>query len=161
LLGFREAVAYDQRGLYGRAHTRLVGQAPVSSLELFLKDLRRQPAGWFESRFVLDKLPAPIRDVNPIHLVEVLNDPEPIAAMTDALPPGVSVARVGDFFELQTDAPTSKVSPDLWALMQDAEKKDEFVRVQVLFSGEPTADDIRRDLGNALPNFQLEGQLGN
>jgi len=161
LIGFREATAYDNRGYSGRPYTRLVGQVTMSTLEILLKDLRTQPSGWFEPRFVLDKLPAPLRDVNPIQLTEVLNDPEPIAAVKDLLPPGVVLARIGDFDEVQADSPASKVSPDLWELMQDAARKDEFVRVQVLFVGEPTVDDIHRDLGNAVPAFQLEGQLGN
>ncbi len=161
LLGFREASGYDNRGVSGRPYTRLVGQVPVKTLELLLKDLRTQPAGWFESRFVLEKLPAPLRDVNPIHLVEVLNDPEPLEPVKDAIPPGVMLSRVGDFWSVKTDPPASKISPDLWDVMQDAAKKNEFVTVQVLFAGEPTVDEIRRDLGDGVPTFQLEGQLGN
>jgi hypothetical protein len=161
LVGFREAAGYDHRGYYGRAYTRLVGQVPVNALELLLKDLRMQPAGWFESRFVLDKLPAPIRDVNPVHVVEVLSDSEPVPAVKDLIPPGVVLSRLGDFAEVRVDSPSSKVSPDLWDVMLDAAKKSEFVRVQVLFAGEPTVDDIRRELGNGVPTFQIEGQLGN
>ncbi|MEI7685924.1 MAG: hypothetical protein WCL32_12930 [Planctomycetota bacterium] len=161
LFSFREATGYDHRGYTGRPYTRLEGQVPAGALDILLKDLRTQPAGWFESRFVFNKLPTPLRNVNPIHIAEVLEDPESIEFVKDAIPPGVALTRVGNFADIKTDSPSSKVSPDLWDAMQDAEKKDELVRVQILFSGEPTSDDIRRELGNAVPTFQLEGLLGN
>lgn len=160
LLNFREAAAYDHRGFYGRPYTRIVGQVTAATLETLLKDLRTQPAGWFESRLTPDKLPAPIRDVNPVHMVEVMNDPEDLIPFKDSLPPGVALQRLGDFAEVKTDTPASKVSADLWDAMIDNTKKDEFVRVQILFVGDPSADEVRKTLAG-IPTFQLEGFLGN
>lgn len=161
LLNFREATGYDHRGVTGRPFTRIEGQIPAGALSTLLKDLRTQPAGWFESRFVFDKLPTPLRNVNPIPIVEVLDDPEALEFVRDPVPPGVALSRIGNFSEVRVDAPTSKVSSDLWDAMQDMGRANEVVRVQVLYSGEPTVDDIRRELGNLVPSFQIEGLLGN
>lgn len=161
LFSFREAAAYDTRGYTGRPYTRMEGQVPAAALPILLKDLRTQPAGWFESRFVFEKLPTPLRNVNPVHVVQVLDDPEPIEFVKDAIPPGVTLARLGNFSEVKVNPPSSKVSPDLWEPMQDDAKKDELVRVQILFAGEPFSDELRRDLGNSVPLFQIEGILGN
>ena len=146
LLGFREATGYDHVGREGRPFTRIVGQIPFRNLELLLKDLRLQPAGWFDSAFVFERLPTPLRDVNPVHVVEVLPDPQPMEEVKE------SGAREPAYLE--------RIALDLFELVQDKEKKDQLVRVQVLFSGEPTIDEIRRDLGQT-PTFQLEGYLGN
>src|SRR5262249_19214365 len=66
-----------------------------------------------------------------------------------------------DFSEVRVDSPASKVSPDLWEAMQDAAKKDDWMRVQVIFTGDPNADEIRRLIGNSAPAFQIDGILGN
>src|SRR6516165_6517301 len=50
LLGFKEATAYDHRGLSGKPFTRLLGSIPAGRLETLLKDLRVQPEGWFAPR---------------------------------------------------------------------------------------------------------------
>lgn len=160
LFSFREATGYDHRGYTGRPYTRLEGQLPMSTFDVLLKDLRTQPAGWFESRFVLQKLPTPLRNVNPVHVVEVLDDPEPVEIVKDAIPPGVTLERLGRFAEVKVDSPSSKVSPDLWDAMQDIAKKDEPVRVQVIFVGDLPSDEIRRDLGNGAPLFHIDGILG-
>jgi hypothetical protein len=161
LIGFREATGYDTRGLSGRPYTRLEGAVPVGTLEVLLKDLRTQLGGWFQPRFVIDELPYPLRDWNPVRLVEILDDPQPLENVKEAIPPGVSLSRLGNFSEVRVDAPTSKVSPDLWADMQDAAKKDAIVRVQVILVGSPAADDVKRMLGNAAPTFEIDGILGN
>src|ERR1700730_17499184 len=79
LLGFKEAAAYDHRGLGGKPFTRLVGTIPAGRLESLLKDLRGQPEGWFAPRLALADLPAPLRNVNPILITEVLADFQPAA----------------------------------------------------------------------------------
>ncbi len=56
---FREAVGYDQRGYSGRPFTRLTGTIPQGRLEVLLKDLRGQPAGWFAAHPAGQRAPAP------------------------------------------------------------------------------------------------------
>ncbi|HEX3315133.1 MAG TPA: hypothetical protein VHR72_09605, partial [Gemmataceae bacterium] len=145
LLGFREGVGYDSRGRAGRQYSRLVGQIPGKNLDLLLKDLRLQPAGWFDSYFVFDKLPTPLRDVNPVHVVEVIPEPQPMDDLKEAAP--------------RSPAYLEKIAGDLWDVSQ--QKKDELVRVQILFSGEPPADVMRREISQVAATFQFEGLLGN
>jgi hypothetical protein len=145
VLGYREGVGYNDRGRAGRAHSRMVGQIPGKNLELLLKDLRLQPAGWFDSYLVFDKLPTPLRDVNPVHVVEVIPEPQPMDELKEP------AARAPAYLE--------KISGELWEISQA--KKDDLVRVQILFSGEPPADVMRREIGQAAPTFQFEGLLGN
>ena len=70
---------YDHHGYTGQPFARLTGTIPASRLETLLKDLRAQPAGWFASRVPPQDEPAPMRNVIPIRIIEVLNDTEPIA----------------------------------------------------------------------------------
>ena len=123
----------------------MVGQIPGKSLDLLLKDLRLQPAGWFDSYLVFDKLPMPLREVNPVHVVEVIPEPQPMDDLKELAP------RVPAYLE--------KIAGDLWELSQT--KKDDLLRVQIVFSGEPPADVMRREIGQATPTFQFEGLLGN
>ena len=145
LLGFREGVGYDDRGRAGRQHSRLVGQIPGKNLELLLKDLRLQPAGWFDSNLVFDKLPTPLRDVNPAQVVEVIPEPQPMDDLKEPAP--------------RSPVYLEKIAGDLWDLSQT--RKDDLLRVQIVFSGEPPVDVMRREIGQVAATFQFEGVLGN
>ena len=70
-LGFREAVAYDNR-----AHTRLAGTIPAGELETLLKDLRWEPSGWLTPAVAPSDLPVPLRLVSPVVVIEVVSEPE-------------------------------------------------------------------------------------
>ena len=72
-------------------------------------------------------MPSPLRNVNPIQIVEVLADPDPIAEV--ALPQ----PRTPEYLE--------KISPDLWALINAKGQEDEPVRVELIFAGSLAADD--------------------
>jgi hypothetical protein len=147
-LGFREATGYDNRGYTGRPWTRLVGAVPTRHLETLLKDLRRQPAGWFGPILDPNDLPIPLRSVTPIKVIEVLPDPDPIQDADDPMP------RPAEYLE--------KISADLWALLPKAEdKKSVLATVQVLFAGQPEPDVMRRIIQDAVPGAFVEGQLGN
>ena len=125
MLGFREAPAYDHHGYSGRPFTRISGTIPQGRLETLLKDLRGQPAGWFAPRIAPSDLPAPLRNLSPILIVEVMSDNEPIADIM------VPAPRVPDFLE--------KITPELWTLLES--KKDEPIRVELLFAGTLSAED--------------------
>jgi hypothetical protein len=145
-LQFREAPAYDHRGYSGRPFTRISGTIPQGRLEVLLKDLRGQPAGWFAPRIAPANLPAPLRNLSPISIVEVLADTEPIADVM------VPAPREPEFLE--------KITPDLWALLEA--KNDEPIRVELLFAGELPVEDLswRDMLREAAPGIFIEGHLG-
>ncbi len=143
---FREAVGYDHRGYSGRPFTRLTGTIPQGRLEVLLKDLRGQPAGWFASRIPPDNVPPPLRNVNPIRVVEVLADSEPIADIAAAQP------RVPEYLE--------KISPDLWALINEAGADNEPVRIEIIFAGTLNDSAWRSALAERAPGLFVEGQLG-
>jgi hypothetical protein len=145
---FREAYGYDHHGYSRRPFTRLVGAIPRGRLEVLLKDLRGQPAGWFAPRIAPQDVPLPLRNVNPIQIVEIMTDTEPIAEVAVPLP------RSPDFLE--------KISPDLWALVEAKGPEDETVHVELVFAGTLAADDPswRTILQEAVPTIFVEGQLG-
>jgi hypothetical protein len=145
-LGFREAIGYDHHGYTGRPFTRLVGTIPAGSVELLLKDLRKQPAGWFAPIIARGDLPAPLRNVSPILVTEVIPAIQPL--VEPPLPP----ARGKEYLD--------KISPDLWAL---ANAKDgTVVRLEVILAYVPESDESgwRRRLAAAAPSFIVEGHLG-
>jgi hypothetical protein len=148
ILGFREAPAYDHQGYSRRPFTRLAGTIPQGRLEVLLKDLRGQPAGWFASRIPPGDLPSPLRSVNPIRIVEVLPDPEPIAAVAVPQP------RIPTYLE--------KISPDLWALVSDKGSGNEPARIELIFTGTLVPEDQswRQVLQVAAPGIFVEGRLG-
>lgn len=109
-LGFREAVGYDRRGY------RIVrGDVPSGNLFRLLKDLRREPAGWFLADTPPDQLRAPIRDLLPVRWVEVIPD----ADLAPAEPPALPSNRL-------------RMTPDLRAVMDDAANANRPLRVEVL-----------------------------
>jgi hypothetical protein len=147
-LNFREASGYDHHGYTHRPFTRLLGTIPQGRLQVLLKDLRGQPAGWFAPRIAPQDLPSPLRNVNPIQIVEVLADDLPIARVDP--PP----ARMPAYLD--------KISPDLWALLGDKAPDNQTLRVELVFAGTPAAEDQgwRRLLEVAAPGIFVEGQLG-
>lgn len=144
--GFREATAYDSRGYTGRPLTRLVGTFPVNNLDYLLKDIRRLPGGWLGPQILPADLPLPLRNFNPIRIVEVLPDDQ---ALVEPLPP-----------EPREGVAEEKISSELWKKLADKDAKDP-IRVQAVFAGSPTPEDMRLLLANAAPGFIPEGHLGN
>ena len=149
LMGFKEAAAYDHRGITGKPFTRLVGAIPAGRLEGLLKDLRGQPEGWFAPRLPMADLPTPLRNVNPILVTEVLADYQR-ASEPPALPP-------------RANADLDKLTPDLLALVGAKGQEETVVRIQVLLDHVPGLEDTRwrQRLQQAAPKFFIEGRLGN
>ncbi len=144
---FREAVGYDHRGYMQKPFTRLMGTIPIGRMEILLKDLRGQPAGWFAPRLVAEDIPTPLRNVSPIRVIEVLADPEPILDEPPPLP------RSPEYLE--------KITPDLWALVEAKGQENQIIRVQLIFVGALAAEDTgwRAALQEASPGIFIEGQL--
>lgn len=147
-IGFFEAVGYDHHGLSGQSFTRLLGAIPAGWLDALLKDVRGHPAGWFGPRIAREDLPMPLRGVNPIRIIEVLPDLEPLPALAFPGP------RPREFLE--------KISPDLWALAEEKGKEDHRVRIDILLAGEPGMDNavIRDRIRDLAPGIFIEGQTG-
>jgi hypothetical protein len=144
--GFREATAYDSRGYTGRPLTRLVGTFPVNNLDFLLKDIRRLPGGWLGPQILPADLPLPLRNYNPIRIVEVLPDDQ---ALVEPLPP-----------EAREGIAEEKISDELWKKLADKDAKDP-IRVQAVFAGSPTAEEMRAALAGVSSGFVPEGHLGN
>ncbi len=147
-LGFKEPVGYDHRGYTGRPYTRIVGAIPAGKFDLLNRDLRYHPAGWFGPIIPRDELPAPLRDINPIQVIEVLPDTQAIKELPEVGP------RSPVFLE--------KISPDLWELVKGKDVPSTSIRVQVSFAGHADRDDRvwKMLLREVAPGFFLEGQLG-
>ena len=145
-LGFREAVGYDHHGYTGRPYTRLVGTVPAGQLFTLLKDLRRQPAGWLAPRIAQPDLPAPLRNVNPLIIAEVIPGYQPLSEPARPAPRGK------DYLD--------KISADLWALV--SKKEPAVTPVQVVLSSTPREFDTdwRRRLLETAPSLFIEGRLG-
>ncbi len=145
--GFRAAVGYDHRGYAGRRFTRVVGTIPTGSLRSLLKDLRRQPTGWLAPLMDERDLPAPLADVNPILITEVL--PSATVPLPKPGPPPRPTRNL------------EKIGADLWALVQAKDLQDERVRVEVFLSYRPDGDNSwRRRFDRVAPRFFVEGQVG-
>jgi hypothetical protein len=141
LLDFREALGYDTLG-----HTLIRGYLPAKNVERLLYDLRYEPTGWFLPAVPLEKLPAPLRDRNPIQWAEVLPNverPEPYA------PPPVLPLQL-------------KYSPDLRALMLNPEMQNRPLRVEVLWDHNLTDREAIRGLVlGQYAGASLDGVIGN
>lgn len=150
-LGFREAVAYDDRGYFGRPHSRLVGTIPAGQLDNMPKDLRGQPGGWLAPALALGDLPTPLRNTSPILITEVLSD----WAATGPLKKPLALP-------VRDPAHLTKLSDELWELSQQKEKHGEIVRLQVILAAAPPANDKswQEMLSEAAPGFLVEGQEG-
>lgn len=146
--GVRELVGYDHRGYTGRPFSRIVGAVAVGQLELLLKDLRRLPAGWFATDLESTELPAPLRDVSPILVTEVLDAEPLVEAAVDI--------RETEFLE--------KITPQLWKLLpaKKAGGTTTLQRVEVILAATPRPGDKlwRQHLERAAPSFFIEGELG-
>ncbi len=147
-LGFKEPVGYDHRGYTRRPQTRIVGTIPRAKLDILQRDLRNHPAGWLGPIIPRNEIPTPLRDVNPVSVIEVLPDTEAIKEIADAEPRGE------EYFD--------KISPELWDFAKEKDIKPGRIRVQVGFVGNATTDDIawKRTLQELTPGFFVEGQLG-
>ncbi|MFO0864396.1 MAG: hypothetical protein U0744_07020 [Gemmataceae bacterium] len=144
--GFREATAYDSRGYTGRPLTRLVGTFPVNNLDYLLKDIRRLPGGWLGPQILPADLPLPLRNYNPIRIIEVLPDDQ---ALVEPLPP-----------EPREGVAEEKISGELWKKLADKDAKEP-IRIQAVFAGFPTAEEMRAMLAGAATGFVPEGNVGN
>jgi hypothetical protein len=147
-LGFKEAVAYDHRGYTRRPQTRVVGTIPKDRLEILLRDLRNHPAGWLGPILPRVEIPTPLGDVNPVRVIEVLPDTEPIKDIPDP--------------ESRGNEAFNKISAEVWELVKDKEVKEGHLRIQAVLNGKVAQDDraARSILRDAAPDFFIDGQLG-
>lgn len=117
-MGFREAVGYDHRG-----YTMVRGDIPYGNLGRLVKDLRREPAGWFLPDSPPELLPVPIRNLLPVRWVEVVPDAD--FTFLQAMPP----------------APGRAIfTPDLRAVLDDPTAKGKPLRVEIVL--DRPADDV-------------------
>jgi hypothetical protein len=144
VIGFREALGYDNRG-----HTRLVGTMPAGRVSLLLEDLRWQGSGWLAPQIPAYQLPEPLRSTWPLFATEYLPQPEGVPLARE-LPPAPPLPAAGD--------PTAKISPDLRAL-KDGKTP---VRLEVILATLALADEEgwRRALSGAAPGLAIEGHAG-
>ncbi|MCZ2343778.1 MAG: hypothetical protein LC104_18575 [Bacteroidales bacterium] len=140
LLGFTEGISYDHLG-----YTLMRGTLPAGNLFKLLRDLRGQPSGWFLTEVPPRYLPAPLRNIVPIKLVEVL--PEPMEAVPAFQPPA---------------KPTGKLTEDLQAVVSDPARQTEPLRVEAVLETVPVgaARDVRFVLQNQVSGATLEGIIG-
>lgn len=137
-IGFVEKVGYDHQG-----NVRLLGTVPSGEVESLLRDLRDLPAGWLAPDVPRADLPEPIRDMNPIRIVEVLRDPDGAAAKPDAAQP------------VATDSTLEKLPLDL----RDAEP-NEVLRLDAILSRTPASGDPSWRALFEKPGVTIEGRLG-
>ncbi|MCS6866565.1 MAG: hypothetical protein RMJ56_00590 [Gemmataceae bacterium] len=141
MLDFHEALGYDTQ-----QHTLIRGYLPAQYLERLLNDLRYEPSGWFLPAIPVEKLPAPLRDRNPIQWAEIvpnLQRPERYNP-----PPLVPIQL--------------KYSPDLRAMMLDPNSQNRPLRVEVVWDENITDREALR--GVVLGQYagaSLDGVIGN
>ena len=149
LLGFREWVAYDNRG-----YSILRGTIPADSLPLLLKDLRTEPSGWLLPETPPEELPAPLRQVWPIRVVEVQPVPEgapapaPPAQVAPPVPPDRPLLR--------------KLTPALRTVLANEAARGRPLRVQILFAREPGPEERLWStlIQGVSPGTRIEGRVG-
>ncbi len=148
-LGFKEPVGYDHRGYSRKPYTRIVGTIPKGKLDILNRDLRNHPAGWLGPIIPRNEIPVPLRDINPVQVIEVLPDGEAVKEIAELEP------RVPEHLE--------KVSADLWELVKGEKTSAEKVRVQIGFVGDIGERERTWKvlLDEVTPGFFVEGQLGN
>lgn len=144
-IGFKEPVAYDHRGYTRKPYTRIVGTIPSGKLDVLNRDLRNHPAGWVGPIIPRSEFPVPLRDINPVQIVEVLPDGEAIKDLPEQEP------RVPDTME--------KIGADLWELVKGKDVPTHRIRVQVGFVGEQ-ATPWQSVLEDTAPGIFIEGQFG-
>ena len=146
-LGFKEPAGYDHRGPTRRPYTRIVGTIPGGKLDLLNRDLRKQPAGWLGPIIKPNEIPSPLRDLNPVQLIEVLPDG---AAVKDLPEP-----------EFRGVEENEKISADLWALVRNKDVPATQVRVQIGFVvGTDQDREWKTILRESTPGFFIEGKNG-
>jgi hypothetical protein len=147
-LGFKEPIGYDHRGISGRPYTRMVGTIPKAKLDLLQRDLRSHPAGWIGPVIPYDEIPSPLREVNPVRVIEILPDTQAIKQLAEP------EMRFPDYLD--------KISADLWELVKDKDVTATSIRIQVGFAGAIMPEDTswKLMLREATPGFFIEGQLG-
>jgi hypothetical protein len=142
-LGFREAIAYDNRG-----HTRLVGWIPRAELETLLSDLRWEGSGLLAPAVPVSQLPTPLRNASPILVTEVLPAPNNAAPNAAAVP---EAPKEGD----------QKISREFRDLA-GREGGARAVRMEVILSSTPRAWEAtwQSDLDRLVPGVVIEGRAG-
>ncbi|MFO0935586.1 MAG: hypothetical protein U0798_03605 [Gemmataceae bacterium] len=113
-LGFQENPSYDHQKF-----SRVRGSIPASALASLHKDLRGLPSGWFVPVDSRSELPLPIRNVNPLRIVEVL------ANAPDATP------------TIPADTSKGKLAAEVVALTTDPARKDQPAIVEMLMNEMP------------------------
>ncbi len=138
-LGFHEAVGYDPAG-----YTLLRGAVPAGNLSSLLKDVRRQPTGWFLPATAPADLPPPLSGVMPVRVVEVLPD---LPADAVPLPPS-------------SDAP-AKLTPAVDAVLADMVRANQPLRAEAVLDFPPEVGwpDLRSRL-RVLDGITVEGLVG-
>lgn len=121
-LGFRELVGYDPQRF-----TAVRGDLPAGNLFRLLKDLRNEPSGWFAPDTPAVELPAPLRDVVPVRLVQVLTVADPAPYAPPALAPNRAV-----------------FTPGLRAVLDDMAAAGQPLRVEVITDRPADASEIDR-----------------
>ncbi len=139
-LGFREALGYDHRGF-----TLARGSLPAGNVARLLKDLRREPAGWFLPEGVAEAPPAPLRDVLPVRWVEVLPEAEFAPLAEPAVP-----------------ASFARFAPVLRAVMADEAARGKPIRVEAVMDrpAEELTDDFRTRFRALFLGAAVEGAVG-
>jgi hypothetical protein len=147
-LGFQEATAYDHRG-----YTRLVGTIRAGELETLVKDLRGQPAGWLFPIRPISDLPLPLRETSPLRVVEVIPEPEGVAALKE-LPPVPEVPA--------EERHLQKITPELRALLGNNEEAAKPRRLEVILSATPSGESTTwlKSLLEISATLVIEGRLG-
>ncbi len=145
---FKEAPGYDHFGYTRKPYTRIVGTIPRGKFDLLNRDLRSHPAGWLGPIIPREEIPLPLRDMNPVRVIEVLRDKTPIKELAD--PP----AREAAYLE--------KISADLWNLVSAKGLPPTEIRVQIGFAGTLRSEDRewKQMLLDAAPGHVVEGQFG-
>jgi hypothetical protein len=140
-LGFAEALGYDHVG-----YSIVRGSLPLKSLDLMVKDVRFEPSGWFLSETPLGRLPTPLRDRNPLRWTEVL-------PITEFVPP---------FVPRPVLPAQLKYTADLRDLLGDAAKREQPLRVEVLFQTRlDDLESLRALIQGRYPGASLDGAVGN
>lgn len=154
-LGFVRDVGFDTKG-----SSLLKGNIPAGNLTKLLKDLRKQPAGWFLAEPPLKlmatlpdgtpapRLASPLADAVPVRLVEVIGVAEPPPAIV-TLPP------------IPADQPyLAKLTPDLRRQLAVEGAMDKPLRLEVVLANAPSDTDYdwREQFFKA--GVVIEGRVG-
>jgi hypothetical protein len=146
--GFHPAIGYDDRG-----HTLLVGTIPARNVVLLLEDLRTHQNGLLVPERRLEDFPSPLSRIWPIRMIEVTPEPAGFPPAREVpLPPPPPP---GEEYLL-------KITPEVQALLAQADQASAPTRMQVILSRTADIDDRgwQRELYQAAPGIVLEGRLG-